>query len=102
MPSDARVADEPTETAIPESADAAAGRSPSNRTGVSALNRRSRLNIVGHLVEVMAGTAQILRGKPCQSQSRQGFKISLKERDLTDLVARGRLAGAKQGDPEIC
>jgi hypothetical protein len=86
MPSDARVADEPTETAIPESADAATGRSPSNRTGVSAPNRRSRLNIIGHLVEVMAGTAQILRGKPSQSQSRQGFRIGLKERDLTDFV----------------
>src|SRR5260370_34692598 len=56
MPSDARVADEPTETAIPESADAATGRSPSNRTAVSAPNRRSRTTITGHRVEVMAGT----------------------------------------------
>src|SRR5438445_5125713 len=36
MPSEARVACEPTETARPESADDATGRSASNRTGVSA------------------------------------------------------------------
>src|SRR5260370_14968173 len=87
MPSDARVAGEPTETAMPESADTATGRSPSNTTGVSAPNRRSRLNIIGHLIEAMAGTAQIVRGKPSQSQSHQGFKIVLKERDLTYLVS---------------
>src|SRR5690349_18681411 len=69
MPSDARLAVEPTETAMPESADAATGRSPSTRTGVSAPNRRSRFNIIGHLVQVVAGTAQMLRGKPSQSQS---------------------------------
>src|SRR5260370_22095328 len=51
MPSDARVAVEPTETAMPESADTATGRSPSNRSGVSAPNRRSRLNIIDHLIE---------------------------------------------------
>src|SRR5438067_7965855 len=51
-PSEARVAGEPTETAKPESADAAAGRSPSSRTGVSAPNRRSRLNIIGHLMKL--------------------------------------------------
>src|SRR5438067_10812182 len=50
-PSEARVACEPTETASPESADAATGRSPSNRTGVRAPNRRSLLNIIGHLIE---------------------------------------------------
>src|SRR5438045_5256922 len=51
-PSEARVAGEPTETARPESADAATGRSPSSRTGVSAPNRRSRLNIIGHLIKL--------------------------------------------------
>src|SRR2546427_11349884 len=73
MASDARVAYEPIETAMSESADAATGSSASNRTGVIAPNRRSRPNIIGHLVQVMAGTAQILRRTPSQSQSHQSF-----------------------------
>src|SRR5437868_9465698 len=88
MPSDARVAGEPTETAMPESADAAAGRSPSNTTGVSAPNRRSRLNIIGHLIKAMAGTAQIFRGGSSHWQSRQGFKIGLTE-GATSALRRG-------------
>src|SRR5437879_1356839 len=77
-PSDARVAGAPTETARPESADAATGRTASNRTGVRAPSRRSRFTIIGHLIEPVAGTALMLRGKPSQSQSHQGFKIGLK------------------------
>src|SRR5438874_12815921 len=45
-PSEARVAGEPTETARPESADAATGRSTRRRTGVCAPNRTSILTII--------------------------------------------------------
>jgi hypothetical protein len=38
------------------------------------------LIIIGHLIEAVAGTAQMLRGRPSQSQSHQGFKIGFKER----------------------
>src|SRR6266480_344680 len=99
MPSDARVAGEPAETARPESADAAAGSSASDRTEVRAPNRRSRSNIICHLIEALAGTAQTLRGKPSQSQSRRGFKIGIKERDLTDWSPRRDYAPARSRRP---
>src|SRR5712692_6025100 len=74
MPSDARVADEPTETAMPESADTAPGTSPSNRTGVSAPNRRNRLSIIGHLIESTAGNGADTQRKAVSKPVSPGFQ----------------------------
>src|SRR5437879_13583745 len=51
-PSDARVAGAPTETARPESADAATGRTASTRTGVREPSRRRRYTNLSHLLDL--------------------------------------------------
>src|SRR5205814_1757988 len=71
------------------------GSSASDRTEVRAPSRRSRSNIICNLIEAMAGTAQILRGEPSQSQSRRGFKIGIKEGDPTDWSPRGDYSAAR-------
>src|SRR5438445_471597 len=96
MPSEARVAGEPTETARPESADAATGRSPSSRAGVSAPNRRSRLNIIGHLIESYGRNGADAQtkavSKPVSSRFQNWYQIA-RPRGTT----RGRDA-ARPGD----
>src|SRR6266581_965345 len=100
MPSDARVAGELTETAMPESADAATGRSPSNRTGVSAPNRKSRFNIIGHLIRSYGRNGADTQRKAVSNPVSPGFQNWYQRARPHRLVsARGLLAGAKQGDP---
>src|SRR5690348_1210787 len=81
-PSDARVPVVPIEAARPESADTALGRSASAMTGAITPKRRNRLSMVRYLTYVEAGTVQMLRRRPSQSQSHRGFKTGLKRRRL--------------------
>src|SRR6266567_6911040 len=73
-------------------------------TGPGSVRRieRAVLTSLVTSLEAMAGTAQILRGKPSQTQSRRGFKIGIKERDLIDWSPRGNYSRARSREtPEI-
>ena len=100
MPSDARVAVEPAETAMPESADAATGRRLSNRIGVSAPNRRSRLNMVGHLVETDGRNGADTPRKAVSKPVSPGFQNWSQERGThSRSQSNGRMTPAGMAAP---
>src|SRR6266487_2266748 len=99
MPSDARVAGEPTETARPESADAATGSSASDRTEVKAPNRRSRPNIICHLIELWPERRRYSEESRLKANLAGVSKLVSKSATSPIGPRKGLLAGAKQGDP---